>query len=107
MVRNLFADLPDALPEELVETLAENGQVRIERIVSTGHVSPEGYWYDQDECEWILVLQGAARIQFADRPEPVTMGRGDFVNIEAHRRHRVAWTTPEEPTVWLAVFYRQ
>jgi len=25
--------------------------------------------------------------------------------IAAHRKHRVEWTTPDEPTVWLAVFF--
>lgn len=103
---NLFADLPTTLPEELVEVLAENQHVRIERIVSTGHASPEGFWYDQDETEWVVVLKGEARLLFEGDDEPITMRPGDHVMIPAHRKHRVEWTTPDEPTFWLAVFYR-
>lgn len=102
---NLFADLPTALPEELVEVLAENPHIRIERIVSTGHSSPESFWYDQDEHEWVVVLKGEAKLLFEDG-ESVEMTPGDHVLIPAHRKHRVEWTTPDEPTVWLAVFFR-
>jgi cupin 2 domain-containing protein len=101
---NLFADLPRQVPDELITTLIDAADVRIERIVSHGHVSPEGFWYDQDQHEWVVVLKGVARLRFED--ETVEMGAGDFVNIPAHRKHWVEWTTPEEPTVWLAVFYR-
>jgi cupin 2 domain-containing protein len=101
---NLFADLPRQLPDELFTTLLEAADVRIERIVSHGHASPEGFWYDQDQHEWVVVLTGAARLRFED--ETVEMRAGDFVDIPAHKKHRVEWTTPDEPTIWLAVFYR-
>lgn len=84
-------------------TLLESPGVRIEQIVSQGHSSPEGFWYDQEQSEWVAVLTGAARLKFEDRT--VEMNPGDFVNIPAHTRHRVEWTTPHEPTVWLAVHY--
>jgi cupin 2 domain-containing protein len=100
---NLLANLPTNLPEELKTVLQEAHGVRIERIVSTGHKSPEGFWYDQPEHEWVMVLKGAARLQIEDRV--VEMLPGDSVNIPAHQRHRVEWTSPDEPTVWLAVFY--
>ena len=100
---NLFTDLPAALPEELFTTLLQTPGIRIERIVSQGHKSAEGFWYDQDQAEWVLVLKGAARLEFEDRL--LEMRPGDFVNIPAHKKHRVAWTTPDEPTIWLAVHY--
>lgn len=103
-MRNLLHDIPASLAEEFVTVLAENAHMRIERIVSHGQASPEGFWYDQDEHEWVVVLEGAARLEFED--ETIELVRGDFVNIAAHRKHRVAWTTPLEPTIWLAVFYR-
>ena len=102
---NLFANLSAALPEELIKVLAENQHVRIERIVSTGHTSPEGYWYDQEEAEWVVVLKGEAKLLFEGDDEPITLRPGDHVLIPAHRKHRVEWTKPDEPTVWLAVFY--
>jgi cupin 2 domain-containing protein len=71
--------------------------------VSCGQASPKGFWFDQDQNEWVAVIQGAARLQFED--EVVEMNSGDWVNIAAHRKHRVAWTTPDESTIWLAVFY--
>ncbi|MCX7408696.1 MAG: cupin domain-containing protein [Planctomycetales bacterium] len=102
---NLFTDLPQHLPDELVTTLLDATNVRIERIASHGHASPEGFWYDQDQHEWVMVLKGAARLRFEDDEQPVEMKPGDFVNIQAHKRHRVEWTTPDEPTIWLAVFF--
>lgn len=102
---NLFSELPADLPEELADVLVEAPHSRIERIVSTGQSSPDGFWYDQDEHEWVVVLKGEARLEFRDG-EALPMRPGDHVLIPAHRKHRVAWTTPEEPTVWLAVHFR-
>ncbi|MFO0936489.1 MAG: cupin domain-containing protein [Gemmataceae bacterium] len=102
-VMNLFDDLPNAIPAECMTALAGNAVVRIERIVSHGQASPDGFWYDQDEGEWVIVLKGAARMTVEN--ESVTLNPGDWLNLPAHRRHRVDWTTPDEPTVWLAVFY--
>lgn len=103
--KNLLASLPTSLLDERVDLVAPAGSARIERIVSTGHASPPGFWYDQDEAEWVTVLQGAGRIEYDDGAVD-ELTAGDHVYIPAHRRHRVAWTAPHTPTVWLAVFYR-
>ena len=103
--QNLFADLPSHLPEEFFDRLAESEHVRIERIVSHGHASPEGFWYDQPQHEFVLLLQGAARLRFKGENATVELGPGDHLTIPAHCRHRVEWTKPDEPTVWLAVHY--
>lgn len=99
---NLLAQIPASLPQELLQTLLERPGLRIERIVSQGHASPPDFWYDQEEHEWVLLLQGAARVQFEDRT--VELSPGDYIHIPAHQRHRVAWTTPDEATIWLAIF---
>jgi cupin 2 domain-containing protein len=104
---NLFAALPDAGAAEAVDTVFERPGVRVERIVSAGQASPPGFWYDQDETEWVLLLTGAARLRFEDEPEARVLGIGDWVEIAAHRRHRVDWTDPARPTVWLALFHRE
>jgi cupin 2 domain-containing protein len=91
------------LPDELITALLEMANVRIERIVSQGHASPADFWYDQGQSEWVVLLKGAARLRFEDAA--VDMRPGDFLNIPAHKRHRVDWTTPDEPTIWLAVHY--
>lgn len=101
---NMFEDLPAALPEELVQTLLGGSGLRIERIVSMGHASPDGFWYDQDDHEWVLLLAGSARLRFEDA-EPIDLTPGMFLNIPAHRRHRVDWTQPDRPTIWLAIHY--
>ena len=101
---NLFADLPEHLPAELIQTLLDTPAVRIERIVSHGQASPEGFWFDQDQHEWVIVLAGAARLRL-EGEETVEMAAGQYVNIPAHRRHRVEWTDPTQPTVWLAIHY--
>lgn len=104
-MQNLLHPLPDDLSEEVTETLVQARSVRIERIVSNGQASPDGFWYDQSEDEWVVVLAGAARLQF-EGEEPLAMKAGDAVLIPAHRRHRVEWTTPDEPTIWLAIHFR-
>ena len=103
-VDNIFTKLPDELEAEVFDTLVSGNSIRIERILSQGHRSPASGWYDQDEHEWVVVLQGSARLEFEGKGE-IALGAGDHVLIPAHARHRVTWTDPERITVWLAVFY--
>ncbi|MFA5515210.1 MAG: cupin domain-containing protein [Desulfuromonadales bacterium] len=102
---NLFSDIPGHLVEEEVLPLLAAGNLRLERIVSTGHVSPPGLWYDQEEHEWVAVLRGWGVIEYADG-SAVELRTGDSLLIPAHTRHRVRATSPAEATVWLALFYR-
>ena len=104
---NLFSLLPSAHAAERVDMLVTLPGVRIERIVSQGQASPPGFWYDQEEGEWVLLLAGAARVRFADETDARLLGPGDWLDIAPHRRHRVDWTDPAVPTIWLAVFSRQ
>ena len=103
---NLLDNLPVDLPEELFTTILEASGFRVERIVSHGHASPPGFWYDQDDNEWVLVVEGSAAIEFEGQSEPVELRRGSYLNIPAHTKHRVVWTDPNEKTVWLAIQYR-
>jgi cupin 2 domain-containing protein len=102
---NLFSGIPANLPEELFTTLHQAGSLRIERIVSQGHASPPEFWYDQDEHEWVIVLQGSAIVQSEGDSEPVELQPGSYLNVPAHTRHRVVSTSPTEKTVWLAIHY--
>ncbi len=102
---NLLDDIPSQLPHELVQTLLQRPSLRVERIVSQGQASPAGFWYDQDHGELVLLMAGAARLELPDRL--VELRAGDVIDIPAHQRHRVAWTSPDEPTVWLTVHYRE
>jgi len=104
-LKNIFADIPAELPEELFQTLASSKGVLIERIVSQGQASAENFWYDQEKNEFVLLLSGTARLAFADDGATVSLSAGDFLNLPAHCRHRVEWTDPERDTVWLAVHY--
>ncbi len=103
MTANIFDDIPASMPEEVVQTLIRATNVRIERIVSHGHTSPEGFWYDQEQYEWVILLKGAARMTVEGTV--LDLKPGDYVHIPAHQKHWVDWTTPDEPTIWLAVFY--
>jgi cupin 2 domain-containing protein len=100
---NLFDRILPSAAEESIEVLLAKPQLRIERIVSHGHSSPDDFWYDQDQNEWVLLVAGAARLEFEN--ELVEMSPGSFLSIPAHRRHRVQWTDPNQPTVWLAIYY--
>jgi cupin 2 domain-containing protein len=101
---NVLAGIPQSLPTELVQILAVGQAVRIERIISRGHRSDEGFWYDQPQHEWVVLLRGAARIRFAE-DRVVSLQPGDYLNIAAHEKHRVEWTDPNADTIWLAVHY--
>jgi cupin 2 domain-containing protein len=102
---NFFQSLPHAAPDELIETLAQSGGARVERIVSTGQKSPPGFWYDQAWAEWVMVLSGHAELFFEGEAAPRSLGPGDYVLIPAKKRHRVESTTADEPTVWLAMHF--
>jgi len=104
---NIFASVQAAGPredEQVNEILARPG-LKIERIVSTGQVSPPGFWYDQAWDEWVMILKGAVRLRFEEEAEPRALGAGDYVFIPAHARHRVDWTSVDEPAIWLAVHH--
>jgi cupin 2 domain-containing protein len=103
-MKNLFSNIPAELPQELVEVLLDTANVRIERIVSYGQSSPDDFWYDEPSDEWVAVLKGAARLRFEGH-NSVEMRTGDCVNVPAHQKHRVEWTSPNEPTIWLAIHY--
>ncbi len=90
---------------EQLDLLVQQSNVRIERIVSTGQASPPGFWYDQDEHEWVLLLAGRAGLRFEAEETVQTLTPGDHVLIPAHTKHRVEWTDADERTIWLAVFY--
>lgn len=102
---NLFCSIPASLPEEVFDTLIQARAARLERIVSNGQASPEGFWYEQPEHEWVLLLSGTAGLKFEGEDDVLVMRPGDYVNIPAGTRHRVEWTTRREPTVWLALHY--
>ncbi|MDF1553997.1 MAG: cupin domain-containing protein [Deferrisomatales bacterium] len=128
--RSLYAGIPAHLAEELCETLAAADGVRIERIVtppvhggrpsgppaagailpscgieSQGHTSPEGFWYDQPQDEFVLLVKGRAGVRFEGDAEPVVLEAGEYLHIPGRVRHRVEWTDPDGDTVWLAVHY--
>ncbi|ANB74710.1 cupin [Paraburkholderia phytofirmans OLGA172] len=102
---NLFDPGAPARLGEQVDALVEEAGVSIERIVSRGHASPPEFWYDSPRAEWVVLLSGAATLEFEGERELHPMKPGDHVLIEAHCRHRVAWTSDTEPSVWLAVYY--
>lgn len=104
-MNNIFQNIPSNLSAEVFEDVIKHKDVRIERIISKGHSSPDQGWYDQEEHEWVMVLQGAGTLAFEDGSTQ-TLKAGDYLNIPAHTKHKVSWTDPDQVTVWLAVFYR-
>lgn len=103
-IGNIFAQIPENLEHEVFETLLKTGQLKIERIVSKGHTSPESGWYDQQLNEWVMVLRGKATIEF-ENENPVHLSEGSYLQIAAHKKHKVIQTHPNKETIWLAVHY--
>lgn len=103
---NLFQNIPNATDEESVREILKHPSVRIERIVSHGQASPPGFWYDQEEHEWVALLSGQAMMHVEGQYAEVNLGPGDTLYLPAHIKHRVEWTDPLQPTIWLAVFWK-
>lgn len=102
-IKNIFESINlDKNSEEFIE-IFKSDDIKIERIVSNGQTSPKDFWYDQKENEFVLVLDGFAIIEFEDGE--IELKKGEFFNIKSHKKHRVKYTSLEEPTVWLAIFY--
>lgn len=102
---NIFKGLEHSQDEEFTEVLLNVDGFRLERIVSTGQNTPHGEWLNQDLHEWVVMLSGKAQLSFADSNEVIELEPGDYLNIPAHRCHRVERTDPSEPTVWIAIHY--
>ena len=106
MLRNLFSGVRSAHSHEVFDQILSGGKFRLERIVSNGHASPAGYWFDQDENEWVVLLAGGAALEVAGEAELIVLQPGDCFLIPAHLKHRVAWTDSRTPTVWLALHFQ-
>lgn len=102
-ISNIYSKIPTALPSELFQTITEQNNIRIERIVSDGQTTPAGMWYDQSWDEWVILLSGSAGLCFEGEIEERQLLPGDYLLIPRGCRHRVQWTDQEQKTVWLAV----
>lgn len=105
LVANFMSDIPTSIPQEIFDLIVAKNGVKIERIVSKGQCSARDEWYDQTQFEWVLLIAGAAVLEFQEPAEKVTLQVGDYLLIPPHKRHRVDWTDPDQETLWLAVFF--
>lgn len=103
ILNNLLTAIPAHLPGELFESIYQSGDIRIERILSKGHITPEGQWYDQAWDEWVLLVQGQATLRYQQNEQRFHLTAGDYLLIPAHTLHRVEWTPSEITTIWLAI----
>lgn len=102
---NVFSNIPESFPEEIFETILENGRFKLERILSCGQSTPAGEWYDQEKNEWVILLKGRAGLRFKNEEKIIEMTAGDHILIPAHKKHRVEWTHETQNTIWLALHY--
>ena len=103
-ISNIFNNIPKNINKELFEDIISKDGIKIQRIVSQGHITTDNEWYDQENDEWVIVLQGGATISFEGQDD-VHLNVGDYINIPAHKKHRVSWTSENEKTIWIAVHY--
>jgi cupin 2 domain-containing protein len=101
--KNIFANIPKKIPNEIFETIITDKNIKIEKIISKGHTSPAHGWYDQEKNEWVILLDGEASIEFEDKI--VDLKKGDYINILANQKHKVIKTSKNPPAIWLAIFY--
>ncbi len=102
--KNIFDSIPDNLTDEIFEPLIHGKNFKLERIISYGHTSPETGWHDQNHDEWIMILKGDAIITFEDKND-VKLIEGSYLNIPAHTKHRVSWTSQKTETIWLVIHF--
>ena len=100
---NIFEQIIVDKNEEKFFEIFKNEKIKIEKIVSNGQISPENFWYEQEKSEFILLLEGFAIVEFEDFE--MELKKGDCLNIKAMQKHRVKFTSLNEPTIWFAVFY--
>jgi cupin 2 domain-containing protein len=101
-MKNIF-DLSNKIAEtEVFESLISSSNLKIERIISRGQITPAGEWYDQEQDEWVILLQGEAKLAYEDGFR-VNLKTGDYLLIPAHEKHRVEYTTVAPPCIWLAI----
>jgi cupin 2 domain-containing protein len=103
-IGNIFQSIPNNVDSEIFDVIIKSDSIRVERILSKGQSSPESGWHDQEENEWVIVLQGSGTIVFENENE-LTLEKGDFINIPSRQKHKVIWTEPDVVTIWLAIFY--
>ncbi|RLA76274.1 MAG: cupin [Epsilonproteobacteria bacterium] len=101
---NIFENIPTKLKEEIFEDIISKKEIKIQRIISKGHTTQKGEWYDQDRDEWVILLKGEAILEF-EGSNDVKLQEGDYINIQANIRHRVSWTKLHVETIWLAIYY--
>jgi len=104
VLKNIFENIPEDIKEEFFEDIISAKDFKLERIVSEGHSSPDGFWYDQKKNEFVLLLSGSAKISF-DSGEKFELKPGDYLIINAHQKHRVDQTDPLEKTFWITLHY--
>lgn len=99
---NLFSDVPSDFPDEVFQEIVSRPGIRIERILSNGHTTENGKWYDSNQNEWVLIAKGCGTIEYDDGRTD-TLNEGDYLLIPKHVKHRVSHT--DKPTIWLAVHF--
>ncbi|MFH1215111.1 MAG: cupin domain-containing protein [Pseudomonadota bacterium] len=104
--KNIFSHIPEELQDESFESILKTDSLLLERIISRGHATPEGRWYDQERDEWVILLAGSAALHIEGREELIVLRPGDHILLPAHCRHRVEWTDDSGETIWLALHYK-
>lgn len=104
-LHNIFKDIPEFLKDENFENILINEKFKLERIVSKGHRTPIGDWYDQDQNEWVMIIQGSADLRIEGKADLISLGKGDYILLPAHLKHRVERTDEQEETIWLALHF--
>ncbi|MCB0283619.1 MAG: cupin domain-containing protein [Calditrichaeota bacterium] len=105
-VDNLFQSIPKDFKNEFFESIINNENFKLERIISKGHSTPKGEWYDQDMNEWVILLKGAAELKIEGQEKNTRLNAGDNLLLPAHLKHRVEWTAPDTETFWLALHFK-
>ncbi|HOH83982.1 MAG TPA: cupin domain-containing protein [Bacteroidales bacterium] len=101
---NIFTGLASQSKEEIFNPLFSSKNIKIEQIISSGQTSPARGWYDQEQHEWVVLVEGEATLEF-ENSQKKKLQKGDYIFIPAHTKHKVFYTSANPPCIWLAVFF--
>lgn len=96
-VGNLFTDSQPPAEGERFETLLQQRNLVVERILSSGRQEAVDYVQEQDE--WVMLARGEARLNLAG--ELIELVAGDYLFIPAKVTHRVEFASAG--ALWLAI----
>jgi cupin 2 domain-containing protein len=88
---------------EVFENIIEDKDIKIERIISSGQITPKNKWLKDSRGEWVILLRGKAELLFKSE-DKLLLKKGDYLLIPSNTEHKVTYTSKKPHCIWLAIY---